>query len=68
MAVLRGTPIGIMWKTTSSGETMTLHIQLIPLLSILAGILVLVKPKLLNYVVAIYLIAIGVIQLLGISI
>ncbi|MGQ9426410.1 DUF3096 domain-containing protein [Gilvimarinus sp. F26214L] len=47
---------------------MTLHLELIPLLSILAGILVLVKPKLLNYVVAIYLIAIGVIEILGIRI
>lgn len=47
---------------------MTLHLELIPLLSILAGILVLVKPKLLNYVVAIYLIAIGIIEILGIRI
>lgn len=47
---------------------MTLHIELIPLISILAGILVLVKPKLLNYVVAIYLIAIGLIEILGIRI
>ncbi|RUO31857.1 DUF3096 domain-containing protein [Aliidiomarina sedimenti] len=44
---------------------MTLHITLIPVLSIIAGILILIKPKLLNYVVAIYLIAIGVIQILG---
>lgn len=45
---------------------MTLHIELIPILSILAGILILLKPKLLNYVVAIYLIVVGVIQILGI--
>jgi len=45
---------------------MTLHIELIPILSILAGILILIKPKLLNYVVAIYLIVVGVIQILGI--
>lgn len=44
---------------------MTLHITLIPVISIIAGILILVKPKILNYVVAIYLIAIGVIQILG---
>lgn len=44
---------------------MTIHIDLIPVLSILAGVLILVMPKLLNYVVAIYLIAIGVIQLFG---
>lgn len=45
---------------------MTLHLELIPLISILAGILVLIKPKLLNYVVGIYLIAIGLIEILGI--
>lgn len=47
---------------------MTIHIDLIPILSILAGVLILARPKLLNYVVAIYLIAIGVIQILGIRI
>lgn len=46
---------------------MTLHITLIPVLSIIAGILILIKPKLLNYVVAIYLIAVGVIQILGLK-
>lgn len=47
---------------------MTLHITLIPLLSIVAGILILIKPKILNYVVAIYLIAVGVIQIFGLKI
>ena len=47
---------------------MTLHIELIPLLSIIAGILILMVPKLLNYVVAIYLIVIGLIQLFGLQI
>lgn len=47
---------------------MTLTVSLIPLISIVAGILILVVPKLLNYVVAIYLIVIGVIGILGISI
>lgn len=47
---------------------MTLHIELIPVLSIIAGILILMVPKLLNYVVAIYLIVIGLIQLLGLQI
>ncbi|RUO37513.1 DUF3096 domain-containing protein [Aliidiomarina shirensis] len=44
---------------------MNLHITLIPVISIIAGVLILIKPKLLNYVVAIYLIAIGVIQIFG---
>ena len=30
-----------------------------PLISLIAGILILVMPKLLNYIVAVYLIAIG---------
>ncbi|MCH8492158.1 DUF3096 domain-containing protein [Aliidiomarina sp.] len=44
---------------------MTLHITLIPVLSILAGILILIRPKLLNFVVAVYLIVIGAVQILG---
>ena len=34
-----------------------------PLIALIAGILILVMPRLLNYVVAIYLIAIGIIGL-----
>jgi hypothetical protein len=44
---------------------MNLHLTLGPIISLIAGILILVMPKLLNYIVAIYLIAIGVIGLLG---
>lgn len=43
---------------------MTLHLEIVPLLSLVAGVLILVRPKLLNYVVALYLISIGVIGLL----
>ncbi len=42
---------------------MTLHLSLAPLLALVAGILILVRPKLLNLVVAIYLIVIGLIGL-----
>ena len=42
---------------------MNIHIELVPLLSLLAGILILAMPKLLNYVVAFYLIAVGVVGL-----
>jgi hypothetical protein len=38
-----------------------IHIQ--PLVSLVAGILILVMPKLLNYIVAIYLIVIGILGL-----
>ena len=44
---------------------MNLHLSLTPLISLIAGILILVMPKLLNFIVAIYLIAIGVIGLFG---
>ncbi len=37
--------------------------HLSPIVSILAGILILLMPRLLNYIVAIYLIVIGVIGL-----
>lgn len=43
---------------------MNIHISLGPLISIIAGILILVMPKLLNYIIAIYLIVFGVIQLI----
>jgi hypothetical protein len=35
------------------------------LISLIAGILILMVPRLLNYIVAIYLIAIGLLGLLG---
>jgi hypothetical protein len=44
---------------------LNLHLGLTPLISLLAGILILVMPKLLNYIIAIYLIAIGLIGILG---
>lgn len=38
-------------------------LTLTPLISLVAGILILVMPRLLNYIVAIYLIAVGLIGL-----
>jgi hypothetical protein len=38
-----------------------------PLVSLVAGILILVAPRMLNYIVAIYLIVIGLLGLLGVS-
>jgi hypothetical protein len=37
--------------------------QLSPIIALIAGILILILPKLLNYVVAIYLIVVGLIGL-----
>jgi len=44
---------------------MNIHIALAPIISLLAGILILIQPRLLNYIVAIYLIIIGLIGLFG---
>ncbi|HEU4665368.1 hypothetical protein FHW12_002443 [Dokdonella fugitiva] len=40
-----------------------MHIALQPLIALIAGILILIRPRLLNYVVALYLIIIGLIGL-----
>ena len=39
---------------------MSIHVTTGPIVSLIAGILILVFPRLLNYIVAIYLIIIGV--------
>lgn len=44
---------------------MNLHVTLAPIIALLAGILILVRPRLLAYIVAIYLIIIGVLGLVG---
>lgn len=44
---------------------MNMNVSLAPLVSLIAGILILVAPRLLNYIVAIYLIIIGLIGLFG---
>ncbi len=41
------------------------NVPLQPIIAILAGILILLRPELLNYVVALYLIAIGILGLIG---
>ncbi|MDR5756559.1 MULTISPECIES: DUF3096 domain-containing protein [unclassified Caballeronia] len=44
---------------------MNVHLALGPLVSLIAGILILIMPRLLNFIVAIYLIVIGLIGLFG---
>ncbi len=44
---------------------MNMTLSIAPLVSLLAGILILVMPRLLNYIVAIYLIVIGLLGLFG---
>jgi DUF3096 family protein len=42
---------------------MQIHIALQPLVALIAGILILVMPRLLNYIVALYLIITGLLGL-----
>lgn len=44
---------------------MNLAVSIGPIVSLVAGILILLIPRLLNYIVAIYLIVIGLIGLFG---
>jgi hypothetical protein len=44
---------------------MNLTLSIGPLVALLAGILILMVPRLLNYIVAIYLIVIGLLGLVG---
>ncbi len=44
---------------------MNLQLSLAPIMALIAGILILAQPKLLNYIVAIYLIVIGLLGLFG---
>jgi len=45
--------------------TMTLTFSAAPLIALIAGILILIMPRLLNYIVALYLIVIGLLGLFG---
>ena len=44
---------------------MNFTLSIAPLISLIAGILILVVPRLLNYIVVIYLIVIGLLGLFG---
>jgi Protein of unknown function (DUF3096) len=46
---------------------MSLHLTIGPVVALIAGLLILVIPRLLNYIVAIYLIIIGLLGLFGSS-
>jgi hypothetical protein len=45
--------------------THDMQITLAPIIALIAGILILVRPRLLNFIVAIYLIVIGLLGLFG---
>jgi hypothetical protein len=44
---------------------MSMYVSIGPLVALVAGILILIVPRLLNYIVAIYLIIIGLLGLFG---
>jgi hypothetical protein len=50
-------------KTGRPAMTMTVAVG--PVIALIAGVLILVMPRLLNYIIAIYLIVIGLVGLFG---
>jgi Protein of unknown function (DUF3096) len=54
------------YAAPGSGGTFTVHVTtLSPLVALIAGLLILLVPRLLNYIVAVYLIVIGLIGVMG---
>jgi hypothetical protein len=46
-------------------KDLIMTLALTPLISLIAGVLILIMPRLLNYIVALYLIIIGLVGLFG---
>jgi len=59
------TPAGNAFPASATKKDSLMNIALAPLISLIAGILILLMPRLLNYIVAIYLIVIGIVGLMG---
>jgi Protein of unknown function (DUF3096) len=55
----------VLASTCHRSARMNISLSLGPLAALIAGILILILPRLLNYIVAIYLILIGVVGLFG---
>lgn len=53
------------WLSIPRSNALNIQLTLAPILALLAGILILVRPRLLAYIVAIYLIVIGLIGIFG---
>ena len=60
-------PVLLQAGTSKKGSTMNLALSIGPVVSLVAGILILLIPRLLNYIVALYLIVIGLIGLFGVG-
>jgi threonine/homoserine efflux transporter RhtA len=56
------------YESDLSPETnrMTLHLGIEPAVALVAGVLILLMPRLLNLIVAIYLIVVGIVGLTGV--
>jgi hypothetical protein len=63
-APTKGSTSGIE-TTRHKGAVMNIHVAIGPLAALIAGSLILAVPRLLNYIVALYLIIIGIIGLFG---
>ena len=61
----RGLPVVIGSVDHSQDSAMQMTLAVGPLVALIAGILILIVPRLLNYIVAIYLIVMGLIGLFG---
>lgn len=64
--VLLLTGMGSALAQTRGGGVTIRYTLISPIIALLAGILILIVPRVLNYVVAIYLILIGLIGLFGV--
>jgi hypothetical protein len=49
----------------NNGDIVTMNLAVGPVVSLIAGVLILIVPRLLNYIVAMYLIVIGLIGIFG---
>jgi hypothetical protein len=53
------------WSATFQETSMIMGIAVAPIVALIAGILILFMPRLLNYIVALYLIIIGILGLVS---
>ena len=62
-----GDMVGAAWFLIAvlKEAAMNITLSLTPLISLIAGVLILVVPRLLNYIVAAYLIVVGLLGLFG---
>lgn len=48
------------FREKEEGHKMQFNLELAPVASLVAGVLILIFPKILNYVIAVYLIVVGI--------